>query len=393
MKRSSVVVPSATATSSVAFHRSLGRRGIRTIAVSETEDDPAFRSRYCDECVVVPDPAEDITDYKDALLALAARPDVETIVPLREEDIYVLSKHRSAFGEHVATPWPTFETLRTAHDRDRLFAAAREAGVSVPETQPIDDVDDWNQELVVKSRFALLADEYVPERLDDEIVDGGSATFLEPDERPDVEALKSEFKHEPHVQKYLRGTEYSLGVLYEDGEPVVETQKRVIRGEHYYCGPSVYHESVDIPALEAVGRDLLTELDWHGPADVDIIRDEATGEYKLLEINPRFWATVQMEIHAGFDFPFYYWNLARDEPVQAIPTAQAGVTSHFLLGELSYLTSILTEDHPLCTRPSAPFEAWEIGKSVLRDRRSDLLTIDDPRPFVACLANEVRART
>jgi len=393
MARSSVVVPSATAASSVAFHRSLGRRGIRTIAASENEYVPAFQSRYCDESVLVPAPTEDITDYKDALLALARRPDVETIVPLREEDIYVLSKYRSTFGEYIATPWPSFDTLRTVHDRDRLFAAAREAGVPVPETHSIDEVDDWSQEFVVKSRFALLADDYVPESLEEEIVHGGSATFLKPNEKPDTEGLKSEFKHEPHVQKYLRGTEYSLGVLYDDGEPVVETQKRIIRGQKYYCGPSVSHEPVDIPELEAVGRDLLTQIEWHGPADVDIIQDDETGEYNLLEINPRFWATVQLEIHAGFDFPYYYWNLAQNEPVHPSPVAEAGITSHFLPGELSYLKSVLTEDHPLCSRPSLPSAAWEIGKSVVKNRRYDLLATDDPRPFVTCLANEVRGRT
>lgn len=390
MDSSSVVVPAATAASSVAFHRSLGRHGVRTIAASEDEDVPAFRSRYCDETVLLPAPREDITEYKDALLSLAMRPDVQTIVPLREEDIYVLSKYRSEFGDHIATPWPSFDTLRTVHDRSRLFDAAREAGVAVPETRTLDEVDDWDRELVVKPRFALFTGDYVEDDSVDGIVEAGSTTFVRPDERPDVESLRSEYRHSPHVQQYVRGTEYSFGVLYDSGDPVVTTQKRILRGQKYYCGPSVYHESVDVPELEAAGRKLLDQLDWHGPADVDIIRDEETGEFKLLEINPRFWATVSNEIHAGFDFPYYYWRMSRDESEHPIPATESGIASHYLMGELSYLQSIVTENHPLCDRPPLRSSVWEITKSILDQPRFDLLDVKDPLPFVTRVTNEIR---
>lgn len=389
MDRQSVVVPSATPASSLAFHRSLGRRGIRTIAVSEDDTVPSFRSRYCDENVLVPPPDEDVAAYKDALISLAMRPDVRTIVPLREPDIYVLSKYRSEFGEHVATPWPSFDTLRTAHDRAELFDAAREADVAVPETQPLDEVDDWDRELVVKSRFALLAEEYVDESSFEGLGELGSTTFVKPDERPDVAAIRSEFDHTPQVQEFVRGTEYSFGVLYDDGEPVVTAQKRINRGVKYYCGPSVYHESVDIPELEAVGRRLLEQLDWNGPADVDIIRDEETGEFKLLEINPRFWATVSNEIHAGIDFPHYLWCMIQDDAEYPDPANEPSIASHYLTGELSYLMSVVSEDHPLCERPSPRSSAMEIAKSIVEDPRFDLLDVKDPLPFAHNLKNEV----
>ena len=390
MEGASVVIPVAAPASSVAFHRSLGRRGIRTIAVAEDDSAPSFRSRYCDETVVVTNPREDVIGYKDALLSLSMRPDVKTIVPLREEDIYVLSKYRSEFAEHIATPWPSFDTLRTVHDRELLFDAARKAGVSVPYTTTPEEVDDWEQQLVIKSRFALLTEDYITDSQKSGIIETGSARFLEPGERPDIESLRSEFKHTPHIQRFTNGTEYSLGVLYEDGEPVVETQKRIIRGIKYYCGPSVYHESVHIPELEEIGRRLLTHIDWHGPADVDIILDEETGEYKLLEINPRFWATVSMEMHAGFDFPYYYWQLAQGEQVQPNYPPTTGIATHYLPGELSYLLSVLREDHPMIERPSVKSSAWEIATSLVKDRRFDLLDIDDPRPFVSAMASIVR---
>jgi len=89
-------------------------------------------------------PTEDITDYKDALLALARRPDVETIVPCARRTFTFSQSTDPRSASTSQLPWPSFDTLRTVHDRDRLFAAAREAGVPVPETHSIDEVDDWS---------------------------------------------------------------------------------------------------------------------------------------------------------------------------------------------------------------------------------------------------------
>lgn len=391
MKALTAVVPAGSPASTVAFHRSFARHGIRTIGVASDEHAPSLRSRYCDETVLVDDPMANVTEYKDALLALAMRPDVKTIVPLTETDSYVLAKYRDEFAEHIATPWPSFETLRTIHDRDRLFEAAREAGIAVPETRSLDDVDAWDVDCVVKSRFALLSSEYTTDHLPAELVDQDAAVFVPAHERPDVDALRAAFGHTPHVQRYIDGPEYSLGVLYENGEPVVETQKRIIRGVKYYHGPSVYHETVHIPELEAFGRTLLTHLDYNGPADIDVIQDPDTGEFKLLEINPRFWATVQLEIHGGFDFPKYYWQLATGTPVGPVPDPTPGIRSHVLAGELSYLLSVAKDDHPVRDHPTLPAATRNVVTSTLRDRRFDVLDARDPRPFLATLANTFRS--
>jgi len=37
---------------------------------------------------------------------------------------------------------------------------------------------------------------------------------------------------------------------------------------------------------------ILGKRDWHGLASVGFMRDENTGEFKLLEINPRFWSSL-----------------------------------------------------------------------------------------------------
>jgi predicted ATP-grasp superfamily ATP-dependent carboligase len=375
------VIPAAAA-SSLACLRSLGRRGIHTIAVSERDTAPEFRSRYCSERHVVPSPYDRAIDYKDALLTLARREDVRTITPIREADVYLLSKYRSEFQSHITPLWPDRDTIETVYDRVRLIDAAREAGVTVPETLRFDDVVDWSHEQIAKPRYAILASDYVESVAPTTLANPGSTTYLEPGTSPDPDELRSRMGHLPIVQEYIPGQEYALWALYDHGEPVVTCQKHQMRGYTYAGDASVARETVSIPELEEAGRTLLDHLDWHGPASVQFIRDARTGEFTLLEINPRFWLSVQCPIQAGVDFPYYYWRLANDEPVDAPERCPVGVATHLLRGELLYLDSVLRHDYPLVEPPAFSTALWAVARSIVDQPHFDYLSLDDPVPFV-----------
>lgn len=369
-----VVVPGIEAPSTVACLRSLGRRGVRTIVVSEDETTPGFASKYCDETVLAPDPDDDLEGYGDLLLDLAHRPAVRTIVPVREPDVYFLAKHRDTFAEHIGTPWPDFNRLQRVQDRKRLFEIAREAGISVPETRLLTEWNDWNREAVIKSRYTIVVS-------DDE--DGASyptVRFQNPGEAPDVEATITEMGHEPLVQEYMSDpAEFGFFALFDRGSPVVTFQHRQIRGYKYSGGPSAFRESVDIPELEDAGLRLLKELDWHGLAMVEFKRHD--GEFKLMEINPRFWSSLPFSVAAGVDFPYQYYCLSTGEPVEDQPY-DAGVAGHLLRGEVGYLYSLLTHDSPLAERPAPVRSARTVVASMASHPRFDYLTLDDPGPFV-----------
>jgi predicted ATP-grasp superfamily ATP-dependent carboligase len=382
----SVVVPAIGAPSSSAVLRSLGGRGIHTIAASEQSTPPGFSSRYCDERVAVPEPSEDLPGYRDALLSLARRDDVETITPVREVDVYTLARHREAFAEHVAPVWPTFDQLETVHDRELLLAAAQRADVPIPETSSLDEIDDWDEKRIVKGRYAILTSEYVDGVPEDRCLHPPKTMYLEPGTEPDVAAITDDMGHVPIAQEYLDGTEFCLRALCIDGDPVVTTQKRLVRGYKYPRGPSVYHEAVDIPRLEEVGLSLLSELDWNGVASVGFIRD-SEGTFRLLEINPRLWSSLPMDLHAGVDYPHYVWRVASGESIDETPDYRPGTASHLLRGEVAHLYSVMYEDYPFVERPSTAGTVRDVATSLYRQPSFDLLSLDDPGPFVRDLLN------
>ncbi len=377
-----VVVPAVNSASSTCCLRSLGKRGIHTIAVSEMDSPPAFASKYVDETVRVPSFEDDVLAYRDGLLELARRDDVRAIATLREIDAYVLAKYYDAFEDHVGTTWPRLSTLETAQDRLRLVEAAAEAGVAAPDTQRFGEVDDWDRDQIVKGRYSLLAGAYVDEMDEDEYASVESTRYLDPGVEPDGEEILAAYGHEPIVQEYVPGEEFALWALYDRGEAVATCLKHQVRAYKYDGGTSVCRETIDQADLKAAGRRLLDHLDWHGPAAVQFKRHAETGEFVLLEVNPRFWVSLSCAVRAGLDFPYYFWLLS-DGPIVSAPDAyDPGVATHLLRGELVHLHSVLKGSNPYVEPPPFGRRALTVARSLVAQPNFDYLTLDDPGPFV-----------
>lgn len=386
--KGAIVVPQDTSTHGIECLRSLSRQGVHTIAVAESARNPAFRSRYCDEAIVGPSRQRNLDEYRDCLLALANRDDVRTIVPLVEEDVYVLSKHRTEFSEQIVPVWPSLRTLRTAHDRLELIEAAVDVGVPVPDTHLLSEIDAVDRDSIVKARYALLTEEYV-----DTIPPGKSyktnhTVCLSPEVEIDRQRIRNRMKHDPIVQEFVEGDgiEYSCRVLCDRGEPIAFCMKHQIRGRSYGGGSSVYRESTYDQTLKELSTSLLRSIEWHGIASVCFIKDATTGAFKLTEINPRIPVSISMDVRAGVDFPYYLWQLATKDQVRVDSPYVRGVGTHDPIGEVRYLLSILTTDHPFTDRPSLWEKFREMTASVIAQPHFEYCYLDDPVPFFRSLS-------
>ncbi len=387
--RDSVVVTASRYPHGYASVRSLADRDIHTVVAVDDPELSVTASRFCDESVLIPPPSN-LPAYKDALLGLAARRDVQTIVPHRPHDTYLLSKYAEEFERHIDVVVPQLETLKSVHDRKRLADAAERAGVSIPETKLLSDVQDWGGEQIVKSRYNVLTDEYLEDfELEDSKI-AKSVEHISAGESPDTAALVEDMSHEPIVQEYVEGSdEYVFGALYDHGEAVGTFQHRQIRGDSYTGSGGVYRESVDVPALEEAGRAILDELEWHGLACIEYIEDAETGEFSIVEINPRMWQSLACATRSGADFPYWYVLQAGNRPELIDPEYEVGVGTHYLFGELEHLVSVAREDSPFVERPSLAGRTGEITRSCVSTPNFDYLHLDDPGPIVRQLRSEL----
>ena len=378
---SAALIPTGHDPGSYTAVRSLARRDVDTIVTSQYTDVHAASSRFCDEFVQSPDPADDLLAYRDALLTLARRPEVQTILPIRPFDPYVFARYEDAFAPHVSLVTPDADLLETIFDRVQLFEAAAEAGVPIPETRLLADATDWETDRIVKSRYNLLTSSYCPDRNPADVATVKDVHHATAAETLDAGAIRTEMEHDPIVQEFVEADDqYVFGALYDHGDPLATFQHRQIRGNSDTGGGGVYRETIADPELEAVGRQLLDHLDWHGLACIEYMKDAETGEYKLAEINPRLWQSLPCAVRAGADFPLYYWLAATGRPEDIDPAYRSGVRTHFLYGELGYLRSISADVSPFHSPPSLAREALSVAGSCLSTPHFDTFRVDDPRP-------------
>ena len=54
--------------------------------------------------------------------------------------------------------------------------------------------------------------------------------------------------------------------------------------------------------LKEYGLRILSALQWHGVAMVEFKRQQSPDRLVLMEINPKFWGSVELALEAGVDF-------------------------------------------------------------------------------------------
>jgi predicted ATP-grasp superfamily ATP-dependent carboligase len=93
------------------------------------------------------------------------------------------------------------------------------------------------------------------------------------------------------------------------------------------------------PQLQAAAAALLDAADWHGVAMVEF-RIAPDGKPYLMEVNTRFWGSLQLAIDAGIDFPSLLLRVCCGESVGPLAPYRIGRRLRWLLGDIDslYLT-------------------------------------------------------
>jgi predicted ATP-grasp superfamily ATP-dependent carboligase len=86
-------------------------------------------------------------------------------------------------------------------------------------------------------------------------------------------------------------------------------------------------------------RKLLAAAEWQGIAMVEFKRDIRDGRAKLMEINGRFWGSLQLAIASGVDFPVLFLHqLTQSAQKRGLEdNYRIGLRMKWFLGTLDHL--------------------------------------------------------
>lgn len=139
----------------------------------------------------------------------------------------------------------------------------------------------------------------------------------------DVESLDSyvtnlSVKQEFIVQNCFEGIDFCSNVLCKNGVILANTiQKHIVHGKKKYA-PQLGLQYVANDKIYTITERLMKSLNWSGVANIDMRYDINTGIYHIIEVNPRFWGSVEGSMLAGINFPQLYVNDVLGHEIESI---------------------------------------------------------------------------
>ena len=200
------------------------------------------------------------------------------------------------------------------------------------------------------------------------------------------------------AQQRITGPGIGVFLLRWNGEILAAFAHRRLREKPPSGGVSVYRESAALdPALLERSRRLLESFDWSGVAMIEYKLDQATGTPYLMEINGRFWGSLQLAIDAGVDFPELLLRAAAGDPAPPVLSWRLGVRSRWWWGDVDQLIARLRHSSArLNLPPGEPGRIGALARFLLLWRpgdRSEIFRLGDPRPFLRETADWIRRRS
>lgn len=140
----------------------------------------------------------------------------------------------------------------------------------------------------------------------------------------------------PIIQEYIAGDGYGFFGLMMNGELKSYFMHRRLHEVPPTGGPSAMAESCKDNELFSLGKRLLEKSGWNGVAMAEFKKSSSDGKFYLIEVNPKFWGSLDLAINAGVDFPLYLFReLIGEKYVQQTPYRIA-VTYRWISMDLAY---------------------------------------------------------
>jgi predicted ATP-grasp superfamily ATP-dependent carboligase len=372
----------------LAITRSLGRRGISVLVGEQRPASLTSSSRYCARHVTYPSPERDVEAFRRFLADFVRRERPDMLVPVTDTTTSSICLDQDALGRYTRLASPTFEAFERMADKSLTLRAAAACGIPVPRTLFVEGraglrevLDQVEYPAVVKPSRSRIRTER-----------GWRATGVHyATSEPGLRRLFDEIDYlaggRSLIQPRIVGPGVGLFALFDRGELRTVFAHRRLREKPPSGGVSVLCESVAAePELVQDAARLLGPLDWHGVAMLEYKRDRDSGQRFLIEVNGRYWGSLQLAVDAGVDFPYLGWQLAQGIRTDLPPAYRVGVKNRWLLGDLDHLLSrLFTRDGVLCLPDGAP-SRWRTLLDFIKCSRpgvrDQVLSAGDFGPFL-----------
>jgi predicted ATP-grasp superfamily ATP-dependent carboligase len=300
-----VLLTDAHGKTALATVKNLSQLGFIVGVVGSSPKDVAILSKYA-QFRAIGSKDNFINILKKAVIEF--KPDV--LLPIGEISVKKVVKHRTFFEKHTSLSLPSQESIELALNKIEISKFLEENGINVPKfhvTSTIDEIKDnlseFNFPIVLKGPSGSGSKEIRICKNEKDLICSGKELLNR----------HSRIMMQDYIDGF--GTGYFGGFI--EGEEIGFFMHKRLREYPISGGPSASAISIYKHDLHEIGRNCLELLKWNGVAMVEFRREKKTGKLWFIEVNPKFWGSLELSMVSGVNFPLIAisgainWNIEK----------------------------------------------------------------------------------
>ena len=309
---------------SLGIARSLGRHGIPVWLLAD-HPLPKF-SRYVQRSF--PWPGADHPDGVVSIIEVAVRHGLKgwVLFATGDEGMRMIAQNHALLASHFCLATAPWDITQWVYDKRLTYRHAASVGIDCAWSFQASDLAAVRQ---ADCRFPVVLKPACRNEINE-------FTRAKGWKAHDREALISLYQRAASlvgidgviIQEWIPGTgesQFSYAGLWDRGAAVASLIARRTRQYPIDFGrSSTFVETIEQEEVEALAGRFLKSLDYSGVAEIEFKYDRRDRQYKLLDVNGRFWTWTGLGHLAGVDFPYLAWRQALGRNVSS-GRAETGV--------------------------------------------------------------------
>ncbi len=258
----------------------------------------AYFSKYANNKYIIRGPKKYPEKFIQSLLDILSKNEYKTVIPVSYISFQLCSKFRDEISLLTNINIASNDQIKLASNKIATYDICKKLGIPFPKVYQIKVIDEINS---IEIKFPCVIKG--PFEMGKNLVDYAS-------NKKDLVAKYHKmcnlynFKDVlPIVQNYIVGEGAGFFAYYKNGKCINYFIHKRIREYPVTGGASTVAESYFNEDILKYGERILDYLKWEGVAMVEFKKDNLTNEFNLMEVNAKFWGSLDLSLSAGVNFP------------------------------------------------------------------------------------------
>lgn len=276
-------------------------------------DPGLYMEGLVEKSYIIPYPSGGLEPLLERIRHIHEKERLDLIIPTLDSELYGFVKLQTKLNQMgIRLFLPTLEQLNI-RAKDNLFKFCEDNQIKVPKNFLVSSLHDLYT-LSSKIKYpavvkGIFYDAYIVNNFDEA--------------QHSLNKLSAKWGYPIIIQEYLKGNEFNVVGL---GDGTGRTVGAVPMRKLYITdkGKGWAGITIDDKTLIDLSKKIIEKTKWRSGLELEYIKSSETGEYFLLEINPRFPAWVYLAPSAGQNLAYALVKLAYGEPVETFSSFKVG---------------------------------------------------------------------